>query len=181
MSTKAGKAQVHPAIYVIGAILALIVLIPLWTLFVMTVIEPDSLTIQEQTMGNRILWWVMGPVIAVAALFGAQWVKASKNGQATQKDVAVQVRQAAQSEQQRREYVLEVIGLGITLDKYRQGKLWGSPQGGPPPPSCDDPRTGSEEVRLDRTRQGRYGRRARRRYARKRCAVHTDVLRSSCL
>ncbi len=132
MSIKAGEAQVHPAKYVIGAILALIVLTPLWTVFVMTVIEPDSLTIQEQTMGNRILWWVVGPVIAVAALFGAQWVKASKNGQATQKNVAVQVQQAAQSEQQRREYVLEVIGLGVTLDKYRQGKLWAALQGGSP-------------------------------------------------
>lgn len=132
MSTKAGKAQVHPAKYVTGAILALIVLIPLWTLIVMTVIEPDSLTTQEQTMGNRILWWVAGPLLAVGALFGAQWVKASKNEQAAQKNVAVQVRQAAQSEQQQREYVLEVIGLGVTLDKYRQGKLWEALQVGNP-------------------------------------------------
>ena len=97
MSTQAGKARIHPAKYVTGAVLALIVLIPLWTVFVMTVIEPDSLTIQEQTMGNRILWWVVGPVLAVAALFGAQWVKASKNEQAAQKNVAVQVQQIAQS------------------------------------------------------------------------------------
>ncbi|WP_313707278.1 DUF2875 family protein, partial [Massilia sp.] len=132
MSIKAGKVQVHPAKYVIGAIFALIVLIPLWTVFVMTVIEPESLTIQEQTMGNRILWWVVGPVLAVAALFCAQWVKASKNEQAGQKEVAAQVQQVAQSEQQRREYVLEVIGLGVTLDKYRQGKLWEALQGGNP-------------------------------------------------
>ncbi|WP_313707276.1 DUF2875 family protein, partial [Massilia sp.] len=132
MSSMAGKARIHLAKYVIGTILALIVLIPLWTVFVMTVIEPESLTIQEQTMGNRILWWVVGPVIAVGALFGTHWVRASKNEQATQKDVAVPVQQAAQSEQQRREYVLEVIGMGVTLDKYRQGKLWEALQAGNP-------------------------------------------------
>lgn len=71
MSSIAEKARIHSAKYVIGAILTLIVLIPLWTVFVMTVIEPGSLTIQEQTMGNRILWWVVGPVLAVSALFGA--------------------------------------------------------------------------------------------------------------
>lgn len=31
---------------------------------------------------------------------------------------------AAASGQARRDYVLEIIGLGVTLDKYRQGKLW---------------------------------------------------------
>ena len=36
------------------------------------------------------------------------------------------------SEQGRREYVLEVIGLGVTLDKYRQGKLWERLQAGNP-------------------------------------------------
>lgn len=35
-------------------------------------------------------------------------------------------------EQARREYVLEVIGLGVTLDKYRQGKLWDVLQQGNP-------------------------------------------------
>ena len=39
-------------------------------------------------------------------------------------------RTAPVSEQSRREYVLEVIGLGVTLDKYRQGKLWEALQKG---------------------------------------------------
>jgi hypothetical protein len=36
------------------------------------------------------------------------------------------------SQSDKREYVLEVIGLGVTLDKYRQGKLWEALQGGNP-------------------------------------------------
>jgi hypothetical protein len=39
---------------------------------------------------------------------------------------------AAHNEQGRREYVLEVINLGVTLDKYRQGKLWDALQSGSP-------------------------------------------------
>lgn len=36
------------------------------------------------------------------------------------------------TQQNRREYVLEVINLGVTLDKYRQGKLWEALQSGNP-------------------------------------------------
>lgn len=47
---------------------------------------------------------------------------------------ALEQRQAASAnnEKERREYVLEIIGLGVTLDKYRQGKLWDALQKGSP-------------------------------------------------
>ncbi|UVW27210.1 DUF2875 family protein [Massilia sp. H6] len=132
MSDVAGSRQAASWKYLVGAIVALIVLIPVWTVFVMTVIEPESFILQEQTMGNRIVWWVAGPVIVVSALFGALSVYASKTAQK-----AVQVEsKAAQvkslSEQQKREYVLEVIGLGVTVDKYRQGRLLEALQAGNP-------------------------------------------------
>jgi hypothetical protein len=49
---------------------------------------------------------------------------------------------AAHTEQGQREYVLEVINLGVTLDKYRQGKLWDALQSGNPYTSLreQDPR-----------------------------------------
>lgn len=130
MNNKANTTRMHPAKYVIGAFLVLIILIPVWAAFVMTVIEPESLTIQEQTMGNRMLWWVTGPTVLVAALFGTHWVKASKNNAGKQQNPVSHQTQVAQTEQQKREYVLEVIGLGVTLDKYRQGKLWAALQTG---------------------------------------------------
>ena len=34
------------------------------------------------------------------------------------------------NEPSKRDYVLEIIGLGVTLDKYRQGKLWEALQKG---------------------------------------------------
>lgn len=125
MGSKAG-------VYVAGAVLALVILIPVWTVFVMTIIEPASLTIGEQAMGNRILWWVLGPAVLVATLFGTHWVKAAKTEKPAQRGDASQAQTASLNEQQRREYVLEVIGLGVTLDKYRQGKLWEALQAGKP-------------------------------------------------
>ncbi len=116
--------------YLLGALVVLVTLIPLWTIFVMLVVQPESLTIQEQTMSNRLLWWVAGPVVAVGLLFGGRWMTASRNAQAGQQHA--QTQHAAVSNHAKRQYVLEVIGLGVTLDKYRQGKLWEALQKGNP-------------------------------------------------
>jgi hypothetical protein len=83
-------------------------------------------------MGNRLWWWVATPVLAVGLLFGARWMTASKNAHAAHQHAQVQMQQAVATEQSKREYVLEVIGLGVTLDKYRQGKLWEALQKGSP-------------------------------------------------
>ncbi|MCA1857836.1 DUF2875 family protein [Massilia oculi] len=119
-------------IYVIRAGLMLVILIPLWTLFVMTVIEPASLIMEEQTMGNRFLWWILGPIVLVATVFGTHWVKAARSDKDAPQHDTPQAQKPSLSEQQRREYVLEVIGLGVTLDKYRQAKLWEALQAGNP-------------------------------------------------
>jgi len=126
------NSRIRAGMYIVGAILALAVLIPIWTAFVMTVIEPESLTLGEQTMRNRMLWWVLGPTVLVATLFGAHWVKASKGERPPQLSEMLQAQAGSPNEQQKREYVLEVIGLGVTLDKYRQGKLWEALQAGNP-------------------------------------------------
>ncbi len=81
-------------------------------------------------MGLRLWWWVAGPVTAIALFAGARWVKATKNAQPA---AQVQAQQpAVLTDQVKREYVLEVIGLGVTFDKYRQGALWDELQKGTP-------------------------------------------------
>ncbi|MET3134793.1 hypothetical protein AAKU55_005095 [Oxalobacteraceae bacterium GrIS 1.11] len=122
--------------YILGALIALLILIPLWALFVGQVIQPDSFILtQEQSMSNKWVWpvvrWiVLLPVAIVALFFGARWMNASKNVQATEQQAVTQ--QVVANDQSKREYVLEVIGLGVTLDKYRQGKLWEALQKGSP-------------------------------------------------
>ena len=122
--------------YLLGALAALVFLIPLWTLFVARVIQPESFILsQEQSMNSTWMWpvvkWgVLLPTAVVGLLFGARWTMASKHVQT--KSPQAQAQQVAVSDQARREYVLEVIGLGLTLDKYRQGKLWDALQAGSP-------------------------------------------------
>jgi hypothetical protein len=118
--------------YLLGCAIAMIVLIPLWTIFVMSVIQPVSLISQEQTMGVRLWWWVAGPVTVIALFAGARWATAANNAlPAAQAQVQAQ-QPPAPTDQAKREYVLEVIGLGVTLDKYRQGALWDELQKGSP-------------------------------------------------
>lgn len=116
--------------YLTIALIVLIVVIPLWTILVMLVIQPESLMTQEQTMSNRILWWIAPPVITLALILGARWISASNKVQVAKPTASIN--QPAATEQSKREYVLEVIGMGVTLDKYRQGALWEALQKGSP-------------------------------------------------
>jgi hypothetical protein len=120
--------------YLLIALIAVLVLTPLWTLFVARVIQPDSFILnQEQAMSDKWIWpavkWgLLLPIVAASLVFGARWSMASKKGAAPQQQAHQQ--QSVVSNQTKREYVLEVIGLGVTLDKYRQGKLWAALQAG---------------------------------------------------
>ncbi|MES3022691.1 MAG: DUF2875 family protein [Pseudomonadota bacterium] len=127
--------------YSLGAFVVLMAAIPLWTVFMTFAVLPHfSFVTQEQMMSanNEWLWqvlkWcVLVPAAIVALAFGVRWMMASKNAQAGQKQIVeAQPNKPARSEQDRREYVLEVIGMGVTLDKYRQGTLWEALQKGSP-------------------------------------------------
>src|SRR5476649_172814 len=100
----------------------------------MLVIQPSSLMNLEQTMGNRIFWLIIIPVVLVALLFTSMWRTAVRRAQVPSPVIgAVQEESdAAHLEQAKREYVLEIMGMGVTLDKYRQGKLWEALQKGSP-------------------------------------------------
>ncbi|OBV38637.1 type VI lipase adapter Tla3 domain-containing protein [Janthinobacterium psychrotolerans] len=71
-------------------------------------------------------WLLLLPPIVAASLIGIRWFNPQKPLAATKQ----LEQQMNVSESAKREYVLEVIGLGVTLDKYRQGKLWDALQKG---------------------------------------------------
>ncbi|TXI97684.1 MAG: DUF2875 domain-containing protein [Aquabacterium sp.] len=116
--------------YIALSLMALLILIPLWMMFVSLVLQPEYTVNPEVSMTNRLMWWLIAPVTAVALFAGWRWQVASTQAKAAQEAPALQVEPATPAastpvdEVARREYVLEVIGLGVTLDKYRQGKLW---------------------------------------------------------
>lgn len=82
------------------------------------------------------LGWLVIPVVLIAFILSAHYLMAAQ--QKLTHDNKIKL---AEEEQQRqafakndvkgqREYVLEIISLGITLDKHRQGKVWEALQKG---------------------------------------------------
>ena len=135
MSTGAEPKRPRVWKYLLVAAAALVVLIPTWTLLVVLVIQPQTL-MQEPNVGKQLMWFVAVPALAVLGLVGGNWQAAAaqsrpSSGQGT---VATGQQESAAStaDLARREYVLEIISVGVTLDKYRQGKLWEALSNGHP-------------------------------------------------
>ncbi len=85
-----------------------------------------------------LTYWIGGAAgVIVLALLGKYSVALHESEtkiarEKTQSEKAFTSLSKEPTEQERREYVLEVVGLGVTLDKYRQGKLWERLQMGSP-------------------------------------------------
>ena len=74
---------------------------------------------------QHLHWLLLIPPIIAALLVGFRWFGAQKP--MSQPSTL----QSPPSENKlHQDYVLEVIGMGVTLDKYRQGKLWEALQKG---------------------------------------------------
>ena len=92
----------------------------------------DEILLKKVMIMMLRLFWFLSVVVVL--IVGVLWI-----GAAAKRDTRSQIAgklsaevNASSGEQERREYVLEVIGLGVTLDKYRQGKLWDALQQGSP-------------------------------------------------
>lgn len=105
------------------AVLALLILVPSWSV-ALWVIQPDFITNPELHMTAKILSWLGLPVLGALAIawpFGAPRASAAETAPRGQ---VPQAETGAASGQPRRVEVLEVVGLGVSLDKHRQGRLW---------------------------------------------------------
>jgi hypothetical protein len=99
----------------------------------------DAIAASEQTEVTMSKpWWLLAVALVIGLLLGGRLVLAAREADARQarasaaESKARKELAAARTERGRREYVLEVINLGVTLDKYRQGKLWDALQSGNP-------------------------------------------------
>ena len=125
--------------YALWSLLALVVLIPVWMLlsgYLLAVVRPD-LVESDDVMRRVLVWGIAVPVLAVVAVASWRWSVAQN--MAAQNAVVRSGEQsgtrpdeAKPSGSNSHDYVLEVIGLGVTLDKYRQGKLWDALSKGSP-------------------------------------------------
>ncbi|MBB5616498.1 DUF2875 family protein, partial [Janthinobacterium sp. S3M3] len=111
----------------LAAFIVLTLLLPCF--FAMTTSDISPFLEESPMVSKKWQGWhwllLISPIVA-AGLLGSHWIHSQKLAPA----VTHQVQQAAAGKQEKREYVLEVIGLGVTLDKYRQGKLWEALQKG---------------------------------------------------
>lgn len=116
--------------------LLFILLLTAWTLYL---IQADLPIFSDPKVSSMEKWktWLGLPLLATCLALLAQWGWSAVNNsraeaRARSQDAAQQANAAALAKESPREYVLEVIGLGVSLDKHRQGKLWDALQEGHP-------------------------------------------------
>ena len=112
---------------VLWALLLFILALTAWTLYL---IQADLSVFSDPEVNSMEKWktWLGVPLLVTCMALLAQWSwKAVSNSRAETRlhahDAAQQANAVALARENPREYVLEVIGLGVSLDKHRQGKL----------------------------------------------------------
>jgi hypothetical protein len=130
--------------YLAGATATFPFFLLMWLIFDFRVLNPELVNINVETTMDKLRWFGV-PLAAVALLFGGSWLFASVKADMREREWQERTQYlrtqeaAAGTVQSRREYVLEVIGLGITVEKYRQGALWEVLQKGTPFSSIREP------------------------------------------
>lgn len=124
--------------YVLCAVIAYPLLVLLWIVFDFRVLHPELANVNVETTMDKIRWFGV-PLLVLAMLFVGKWFHIStpfsvRQQEWQQKTAQLKVQEATAhgSDKARREYVLEVLGMGVTFEKYRQGKLWDALQQGSP-------------------------------------------------
>jgi hypothetical protein len=123
--------------YILGAVLLFPLLFLLWVAFDYFVWHPELANVEVETTMDIVRWFAV-PALLVAVTFGGKWAQDSFAAREREQEWQQKTQQlkdqeaAARTEKARREYVLEVLGLGVTYEKYRQGKLWNALQQGNP-------------------------------------------------
>ena len=102
-----------------------VVALTAWT-FYLTQAELAVFNDPEGNAMQKWTTWLGVPLAGVLAIVLAHWSLSAVAGPAEQPQAPPAAMPTAQT------YVLEVIGLGVSLDKHRQGKLWDALQKGHP-------------------------------------------------
>ncbi|MBA4709090.1 type VI lipase adapter Tla3 domain-containing protein [Aquitalea aquatica] len=99
-----------------------------------TAIRPSSLIMESTPMLQRLAWWLLPPLLFIATLFTSQWALASSRlnaAEAQQQQQAeeeeaqkAQAAQAVADAKAQQQFALEIRSIGVTVDRFRQMKLW---------------------------------------------------------
>lgn len=119
--------------YALAAMVTFPILLIFWIWIDFRFLHPELVNVDVETTMDRIRWFGV-PLLAVVVLFGAKWLHSSSQASEREKAARQLMEQkgSAGNPTAHREYVLEVLGLGVTYEQYRQGKLWDALQQGNP-------------------------------------------------
>lgn len=85
------------------------------------------------------LSWIGIPLVLLGFVLSGHYLMAVQKAMTRENTIRLQVEQASKPKplpvdhaKARREYRLEILGMGVTLDEYRQGNLWDALQKGNP-------------------------------------------------
>ena len=83
---------------------------------------------------RRLLWWLLPPILVLVAVFGGRWLYLSAQNKAEGQRHAAEQAVAAKIETDesakaaavlaRQRETLEVLGLGLVVEKYRNAQVW---------------------------------------------------------
>jgi hypothetical protein len=133
MNTRPHTKSVKQAgLAVLHAIVSAMVL---WTFFDIPTLHAETLTDGELSMKN--LRWLGIPLVLIVFMLSGHYLMAAQQKITNENRLKLAEKEAQRQAQSndvkvRQEYVLEVISLGVTLDKHRQGKVWEALQHGGP-------------------------------------------------
>lgn len=124
--------------YVLGALTAFPFIFLLWVLTDLRILRPELANSDVGTTMDKLRWFGV-PLLIVMVLFGGKWLSdihaaTGRDGAWKKSTRQLKEREAltTRSQQAKREYTLEILGLGVTVEQYRQGKLWRVLQQGSP-------------------------------------------------
>lgn len=115
---------------------ALLPLIALWVLAQegWNLTHPSEMLMAFVHPTRRLLVWLLPPLLLVAAVFGGRWFHLSSQARAEDaKQAAVQAEQAKQQNDEaaqaaallaKKRETLEVLGLGLIVEKFRNAAVW---------------------------------------------------------
>ena len=110
--------------YVLGAVIAFPFLLLLWVILDLRFLRPELINLDVETTMEFLRRFGV-PLLVAVVLFGGKWifdaVAADERKQTWMEKTRLLEKQAlAQAtEKAQREYALEVLGLGITVEQYR--------------------------------------------------------------
>ncbi len=106
----------------------------IWMVVAETLIRPESLILESTPMLQRSAWWILPPLLVISLLFGGVWAfkthqrnvadEQDRQQAAAQKFEQEQAEQAAANTKAHQQFTLEIRGVGITVDRFRQMKIW---------------------------------------------------------